>query len=331
MSKRKLSFACDGDNDYSCDEASSSDSDCEGVEIAHALWPDAPLLNQVVTVECGVRGSFDVPRGCLDKQRWATAFTSGATRAVSTSSCMQALAFWTSAISFRFLQAWAALILSHRRPFEWNVPCCDRMTLTMAAIILRRRAWLQRVLLGSAAVRFDIMVECCNKNAFSRQETQIELALDAVFSAKVSSKEELITLLTHLEEDARDVAEAPDGDSPRLKVNGMDSDQYLAYLRRYLRRNANSPARTQTVVALIEHRQQSLFSPERDFDIQGVDAVEPEFLRITQGGASKRVKEDQVSGNPTSRPRWLRWKARTAKRLQELENRHSHENPKVLE
>ena len=111
----------------------------------------------------------------------------------------------------------------------------------------------------------------------------------------------------------------------------MDCDEYLAYLRRYLRRNATNPARAQTVAALIEHRQQSLFSPERDFDIQGVDAVEPEFLRITQGGASKRVKEDLVSGNPASRPRWLRWKVRTAKRLQELENCHSQEHPSVID
>ena len=191
MSKRKLSFPCDKDGSYSSDDVSSSDSDCEGVDIADALWPDEPLLNQVVAVECGARGSFDVPRGCLNKQRWAAAFTTGTTSTVSTSTCMQALAFWTSVISFRFLQAWAALIVAHRRPFEWDVPSCDRMTLTMAAMVLRRRVWLQHVLLGSAAIRFDVIVECCNMNAFSRQETQIELALGAVFSRKVSSKEEL--------------------------------------------------------------------------------------------------------------------------------------------
>ena len=330
MNKRRLAFRSSDDDSFFSDDDSWADGDNEEVVLADALWPDQPHLNQLMTVDCGGRGSFDVPLGCLDRERWATAFT-GTAHTVSTISCMSSLASWTNVISLTFLQAWAVFILAHHSSFERGAPCPGRLTLAIAAAVLRHRDWLRRALVNPPAVRFDTILECCNKNAFCGQQTQIELALDAVYSYKVSSKGELSTLLTQHEEDAQDAAVEPDRDHPRLKDKDMDTEQHTAYLRRYVRRNANNPTRTQAAMALIEYRQRELFSPEQDFVIHRVDVVEPGVLHITQGGVSKRVREAEVSGHPTSRPRWLRWKARAAKRMQELENKHSEKNPSVVE
>ena len=330
MNKRRLALHCSDDDSFFSDDDSWADGDNEEVVLADALWSDQPHLNQLVTVDCVGRGLFDVPRGCLDKERWATAFT-GTAREASTVNCMRSVASWAGILSWTFLQAWAVFILAHHSSFKRGVSSPSRLTLNIAATVLCRRAWAQRVLVNPAAVNFNTIVECCNKNAFSGQQTQIELALDAVYSDKVSSKDELSELLAQHEEDAQDAAVEPDGDHPRLKVDHMNTEQHTAYLRRYVRRNASNPARTQAAMALIEYRQRQLFSPEQDFVIHRVDVVEPEILHIMQGGFFKRVKEDEVRGNPTSRLRWLRWKARTAKRMQELENEDSHVNPSILE